>query len=97
MTQEFKQQRKSWADQQGIRTAVFGQTIDNIHIEEKNRATVYERYKEGIQELRAYLQNNYRSKGIEAVLIGIEAGEEVKYAVFVQDGFLREVGGDEKE
>lgn len=83
--------RKSWADQQGIRTGVFGEVIDGVEICEKNRATVWEQHRQGIEELREFMQKNYRSKRVPAVLFGVWHGGVIKYAVFVVDGFLKEV------
>lgn len=85
--------RKSWADQQGIKTGVLGETINGITIAECNRATTYEDRRGEIEVLRSILQTNYRSKGVKAVLFGIEvADQRPKYAVFVEAGFLQEVG-----
>lgn len=87
--------RKTWADSQGIPTGVMGETINGILISEANRATTYERFKEGIQILKSIEHNNYRRKGVTAVTFGVHFGEEIKYAVFVQDGFIKDVGEEE--
>lgn len=89
---DSSRRRKSWADFNGIRAGALGDVVDGITICEKNRATVYERYREGITELRWYLQNNYRDKGIRAVLYGIDNGTTTKYAVFVASDYLLDVG-----
>lgn len=85
--------RKSWADRQGILTGVYGEVINGIPIQEKNRATVYEFRKAGIEVLQKITRENYIEKGVQAVLFGIldeDAGLH-KYAVFVQSGFLQNV------
>lgn len=64
-----------------------------IHICEETRATTYEFRRAGIEILQKILEDNYLSKGVDAVLYGI-AGPEPKYAVFVQSGWLREVEPD---
>lgn len=84
--------RKSWADSMGIRSGVMGEIVDGVTISEENRATVYETRKEGIEMLRKIWWENYAAKGVQAVLFGIWYGEnQVKYAIFVEDNFLREV------
>jgi hypothetical protein len=85
--------RKSWADKQGFQTGVLGEILTvnggRITIAEKNRATTYETRKEGIAELQQYLHNNFRRKNVNAVLFGVEGGERIAYAVFVEDNWLR--------
>lgn len=90
---------------ENIETGHFGTVCKGISIMESNRATVYETTEEGVNCLKAYMVNNYITKGVKAVLFGItispfcqEQGwedkstqPEVKYAVFVQNGFLKEV------
>ena len=98
----------SWAERQGIRVGKLGDRVDGswgypadlggyerhpIHICEANRATTYEFRKSGIELLQKILQDNYLSKGVDAVLYGI-AGPEPKYAVFVESGWMREVEPD---
>ena len=88
-------QRKSWSDQQGIPTGVIGDIYRNggmtINIQEKNRATIYEWRREGIEILQKILRENYLRKGIRAVLFGIHDTKVIKYAIFVQDNFLKEI------
>jgi hypothetical protein len=83
--------KKSWADSVGLPTGVMGErTKSGINIKEENRATEWEEYRAGIEILRDICQKNYRSKGVEAVLFGVWFGpNKVRYAVFVQDGFIR--------
>lgn len=79
----------------------LGDRYDQILIHEKNRATVYvwEHRPSEIEELKRYMQSNYISKGVRAVLYGVRRpmrgtpkfGTDVYYAVFVQDGFIVEV------
>lgn len=91
--------QKSWADRQGIKTGVMGEVIDGITIAERNRATVYEFRKEGIQQLQHYMRTHYtgHKNRVNAILFGVHFGyDEIKYAVFVEDGFLKEVGEDEE-
>jgi len=82
----------TWAEQQGIPTVRWGDMIDRINIQEENRATVWEFRRAGIEGLLSLMQKAYTSKGIGAVLVGIERGEQVGYAVFVEDDFLTDVG-----
>lgn len=83
-------QGKSWADRQGFPTGVLGETYQGVRISEENRATVYESRREGIEQLRDYLHNNYRRKGIKAVIFGIHRpGDRIEYAVFCEDNFIR--------
>jgi hypothetical protein len=87
--------RKSWADQQGIKTGVMGEIVDGINITESNRATVYEDRREGIESLLNIARENYRKKGVNAVVFGVWYGaDKLKYAVFVQNNFLKEVGAE---
>jgi hypothetical protein len=84
--------RKSWADRQGIPTGVLGETYKGIHIAEANRATVWEKRKEGIEELITFMENAYTKRGVKAVIFGVHrTPEEISYAVFVQDGFITNV------
>jgi hypothetical protein len=95
---QFPKQRKSWADIQGIKTGVIGETIDGVLISEANRATVFEFYREGIETLRRMARDNYLRKGVKAVLVGTPTGNPAfshKYAVYVISGFLRNVTEDE--
>lgn len=87
--------RKSWADRQGIRTGVWGEIVDGIPIREENRATVWEFRKEGIEVLMKLAREQYTKKGVRCTLFGIEEGKNIKYAVFVQPRFLKEVDEDE--
>lgn len=68
--------------------AVLGQRIEGIHIVEENRATIWE-YADKSHELQAYMESNYLTKGVRAILIGVRRENNVSYAVFVEDGFLR--------
>ena len=86
--------RKSWADREGIPTGVEGETYRGIWIRDENRATVFEFRKAGIEVLRK-IAVGYNAKGVKAVLYGTQSSNGHKYAVYVQDGFLREVGEDE--
>jgi len=85
---------KSWADTVGIPTGVLGEVLSSgVRIAEENRATVWEFRRAGIEVLRKMCKDNYKAKGVNAVVFGVYEGPEtVKYAVFVQDGFLTEVG-----
>jgi hypothetical protein len=88
--------RKSWADRQAIRTGVWGEIQDGIPIKEENRASVWEFRKEGIEALLHIMQKSYRDKKVKAVIFGIDEGQaNIKYAIFVQSGFLVPVGEDE--
>ena len=89
--------RKSWADQQGIPTGVWGEIYFKIPILEKNRATGWEFRKEGIETLLKICRENYISKGVRAIVFGVDEGNgaAIKYAIFVQNGFLREVTEEE--
>lgn len=89
-----EQTRKSWADRQGIPTGVMGETISGILISEENRATVYERFKEGIAELKNIEQYNYRHKGVQAITFGVHFNGTIRYAVFCQNGFIKDVGAE---
>jgi hypothetical protein len=73
-----------------------------LNITEANRATIYvmERRASQIHELEQYMNVNYLSKGVRAVLYGVrlpkkanprQLTQEHYFAVFVQDGFLLEV------
>jgi hypothetical protein len=83
--------RKSWADRQGYKTGLWGEIVEGIPIREENRATVFEFRKEGIEALQSYLRQQYTRKGVHAVLFGIEGNNDIKYAVFVRPGFLKNV------
>jgi len=85
--------RKSWMDRQGIPTGVLGEVVDGITIAEENRATVYEDRREGVEFLTLWYRH-YRSKGTKCVLFGVHEPDRIKYAVFVQPGFLRKVQTD---
>lgn len=87
----MKPRRKSWADRQGIKTGIWGEIVDGIPIREENRATVFEFRKEGIQVLQKLLREQYLRKGVNAVLFGIEGAVDIKYAIYVQSGFLKPV------
>lgn len=92
----MSQGRKSWADQQGIKSGVWGEVVDGINIKEANRATVWAITKEDIQTLWQIMHNSYRRKGVKAVVFGVHHGPSViKYAVFVKDGFLQNVGEED--
>ncbi len=85
----------SWAEREGIATGVMGEIHKGIPINEENRATNWESYREGISQLKALLQKAYIKKGIRAVLFGVFDGAELpKYAIFVQPGFLRDVSSE---
>ena len=87
--------RKSWADRQGILTGVEGEFHGGVWIEEKNRATVYEYRRAGIETLRDICLQ-YRRKKVKAVLFGTPSPNgQPRYAVYVQSGFLRDVGEDD--
>jgi hypothetical protein len=83
--------RKNWADQAGIKTGVMGEIVNGILIDERNRATTWEKRRADIEVLLDIQRNNYRRKGIKAVVFGVPRGQDKYYAVFVQNGFLREV------
>jgi hypothetical protein len=84
---------KSWADSSGIRTGVLGEVLDcGITIAEKNRATGWEHRRAGIEVLQKICRESYRKKGVNALVFGVYDGPDViKYAVFVQNGFLTEM------
>lgn len=87
---------KSWADRNNIPSGVFGETYRGIPIREKNRCTVWEFRRAGIEMLQKILKENYLDKGVQAVLFGVyDSPERCKYAIFVRDNFLREVGEDD--
>jgi hypothetical protein len=92
---KFVQRRKSWADRQCIPTGYWGEVIGGIHIREENRATVWEFRREGIEELQRIMISQYKSKGVRCTLFGIDDGKNIKYAVFLQSGFLKKVDDDE--
>jgi hypothetical protein len=88
--------RKSWADQQGIPTGVWGEVYFNIPILEVNRATGWEFRREGVEILLKMCRENYILKGVRAIVFGVQEGiSATKYAVFVQSGFLKQVTEDE--
>lgn len=89
----YIQRRKSWADQQGIRTGVWGEVLNGVTICEDNRATTWEFRQDGIELLRKILHENYLQKGVKAVLFGVDEDghSAIKYAVFVRSGFLTPV------
>lgn len=91
----MKPRRKSWADRAGIRTGSWGEVVDGIPIIEDNRATVWEFRKEGIEILMKLAREQYTKKGVNCILFGIDAGKDIKYAVFVQSRWLIPV--DENE
>lgn len=88
---KFIQRRKSWADRQHIPTGFWGDVVNGIVIKEDNRATVWEYRKEGIEELQRLMISQYKDKKVRCTLFGIDDGKNIKYAVFVQNGFLRKV------
>jgi len=85
--------RKTWADRQGIATGVLGEVYRGVRIAESNRATVYESEEHGIRVLQRIARENYKRKNVKAVLFGVDdyLNKTRSYAVFVEDGFLREV------
>jgi len=72
-----------------IQRAVEGEILKGIPIVEDNRATVYEQHVEGAAQLQKYMQTNYINKGVRAVLVGVVKNDNLRYAVYVQPGFLR--------
>jgi hypothetical protein len=83
--------RKSWADRQAIPTGVWGELVNNIPIREDNRASVWEFRKDGISTLLNIMRSQYRDKGVNCTMFGIDDGKSIKYAIFVQPGFLKKV------
>lgn len=83
--------RKSWADRQAIPTGVWGELVSNIPIREDNRASVWEFRKDGIETLLRIMHSQYRDKGVNCTMFGIDDGKSIKYAIFVQPGFLKKV------
>jgi hypothetical protein len=92
--------RAPWIETSGIRNGRMYDVVDGVRIIEANRATVYERYHEGIVALQSYLQSNYLAKGVKAVLYGVRIRTKTKpsrlsttvsYAVFCIDGFLTDI------
>jgi hypothetical protein len=85
---------KSWTDAVGIPTGVFGEVLSSgIRIAEENRATGWEFRRAGIETLRKMCRDNYQLKGVRATVFGVHDGPDtIKYAIFVQDNFLTEVG-----
>lgn len=91
----------------GLPSGTWGMIVDGIPILEKNRATVWEFRRSGIEILQQICQKNYRDKRINAIVFGIEECREtnmpgafvetVKYAVFCESGFLINVSEDEDE
>ena len=89
-------ERMTWADREGIATGVMGEIHKGVPINEENRASVWEFRKEGVESLRELLRKSYIKKGIRAVLFGVHNGPDtIKYAIFVQSGFLKLVGDDD--
>jgi hypothetical protein len=91
----FVQRRKSWADRQHIPTGYWGEVVGGIHILEKNRATVWEFRREGIEELQRIMISQYKSKGVRCTLFGIDDGKDIKYAIFLENNWLVKVDEDE--
>lgn len=88
--------QRSWAERMGLPIVVWGEVVEGIKVVEKNRATVFEDRKEGIEILLRIRDNNYRKKNVSAVLVGISEGcSDPKYAVFVEPDFLIEINDDE--
>jgi hypothetical protein len=87
--------RKSWADRAGIKTGVIGESVDGIPIRESNRASVWEFRKEGIEILQRLAREQYTRKGVRCTLFGVRDGSTIKYAIFVENGFLKDVTEDE--
>lgn len=88
-------ERKTFADYAGLPTGIYGERYEGVLICEENRATVFEYRPDGIQQLIDYKNQNYRRKGINACVFGVDDGVTIKYAVFVKSGFLRDVSEDE--
>jgi hypothetical protein len=92
----MRSRRKSWADREGVPSGVWGEVYEGIPIIEENRATGWEYRRDGIEELLKIARENYRVKGVRAYVYGVDdGGVNVKYAIFVQSGFLRPVTEDE--
>lgn len=89
--------RKTWADRSAIPSGVWGEIVDGVRIAEDNRATGWEYRRDGIETLLRIRDRNYLDKKVNAVVFGVDDGTRVKYAVFVQDGFLTYVSEDENE
>jgi hypothetical protein len=89
--------RKSWADRERIPTGVFGEICNGVTIKEENRATGWEFRRDGIEVLLKIAKESYIKKGIKAVVFGVDGDGKtaIRYAVFVQDGFLVPIDDNE--
>lgn len=68
-----------------------------IFINEANRATVWCKTEQELDELQQYASSNYLKKGVAAVVAGVfnaQGDRQIGYAVFVESGFLTEVAAD---
>jgi hypothetical protein len=83
--------KKSWADRQGIPKGREGKVVNGIPTSDRNRASNWAFRKKGIQELLLIMDRQYRSKGVNCTLFGVLGGTSVKYAIYVEEGFLVEV------
>jgi hypothetical protein len=88
-------ERRTWADNKALATGVQGEIWEGITICEKNRATVFEFWPKGIQMLIDICHNWYQRKGVDACVFGIDNGTQIAYAVYVQDGFMRDISDEE--
>jgi hypothetical protein len=80
--------RKTWADLQGLPTGVEGEIVNGITVSDSRRVTEYAERRADIELLVKIKNSNYRSKGVNAVVFGIDKGEgRMCYAVYVEDSF----------
>lgn len=59
-----------------------------IKICEANRQSTWEFRRDGVQILQTILNESFLSKGVHAVLVGVYSNAGIKYAIFVEEGFL---------
>lgn len=76
----------------------MGMRYGKVLIREENRQSTWETKPEDVRILQG-IRDGFLKKGIEAVLFAKDApsSQRTKYAVFVEDGFLKDTTMDGEE
>lgn len=80
----------SWAKHiQIVREGAKVQGISKtISIIEANRATQFVSHVEAFKIINKILTDNYHSKGVDAVIVGVNKPHGVQFAIYCEDHFL---------